>query len=60
MRPGGRGFACLGKNKKGMESIDQDLLIYGLNDVREYWVRLYQIVSFDMILPSVCFNSFNI
>lgn len=28
--------------------------------VREYWVRLYQIVSFDMILPSVCFNSFNI
>ena len=46
--------------KKGMESIDQDLLIYGLNDFREYWVRLYQIVSFDMILPSVCFNSFNI
>ncbi|MCI6270062.1 MAG: hypothetical protein SPF31_08135 [Lactobacillus delbrueckii] len=28
--------------------------------VREYWVRSYQIVSFDMILPSVCFNSFNI
>ncbi|ASW11144.1 hypothetical protein FEZ35_09420 [Lactobacillus delbrueckii subsp. bulgaricus] len=30
------------------------------HDVREYWVRLCQIVSFDMILPSVCFNSFNI